>query len=855
MILPLRLAWRDLRGGFGRFTIFIACLALGIAAISTVDTVSRGIELALREDGRAILGGDLTVRSVYAAATPEQLTLLRNLGDVSETATMRGMAIAGDNATVVELKAVDDVYPLYGTLDLLNPSPLGRGQGEGTNSIPSPFLRSTSPLGRGELSAIVAPEILDRLNLKQGDTFKLGNATLTAEAVIAREPDAAGSTGFVLGPRVLVSRATLEATGLIQPGSLVYWTYAIRLHPGVTMADAHKALIYDKAGAYGWQVRTYDHAAPSLQDLLDKLAQFLTLVGVSALIVGGIGIANAVKAALESRLQAIATMKCLGASRRLVFTIFLIEVLAMAAVGTLIGLIVGIGVPLTVGPALAAQLPIVPRLEVNAGTILSSLAYGFLITLIFALPTLFQAGVISPAVLFRSRAVPPPLRLTVMQMGVMAIVIEVFFTVLIKRSHDPALAAVFMYGLVAMIGIFAGAGGLVGRFAKWLQPYAPARAEVKLALANLHRPGNRTRDMMVSLGMGLAVLIAIGLVETNFRHELDARVTGEAPTFFFLDIQKSQFADFQQTVAAVPGASDFAATPSLRGRIAAVNGVPAEQALKDRHSSWILGSDRGITYSADLPKGSRLMEGAWWDGAPSPEPRLSITTAIARAFHIHPGDHMTLNIAGREITAVVANVREVNWGTFNINFTLVFAPGALEAAPQTFLATVHAGPEAKKQIARALARDFPSVSAIDVSEVLATVDAIMGKIANAVRVAALIILGTGVLVLLGAVSAGFEKRTGEAVVMKVLGVTRGRLFRIFLMEYGVLGFAAAVIALCTGSGASWWITSHIFSFDWSFYPRPAFMITFLGLAVTLAIGFAATLLVLGRKSAPYLRSE
>ncbi len=833
--LAFRLAARNLRGGFGRFTIFIACLALGIATISAVDTVSRGIESALREDGRAILGGDFTLRSVYLQAMPEQLAALKNLGDVSETIQMRANAIEGDRSILVELKAVDTLYPLYGALTLEDGGDIHKALG-----------------GTG---AVVARDVLDRLDLKPGDSFTMGQGRFTIAGVIEREPDAASASGIVLGPRVLVTKEALAASGLLQPGTLFYWNYAIRLHPDVAFEKARIA-VEENATKFGWEAHSYIHASPTIQNVLDSLLQFLTLVGVSALIVGGIGIGNAVTAALEARYHTIATMKCLGASRRLVFWIFLIETLAVALIAIVIGIIVGVGVPVVLGPWLARILPIAPRLTVEAGTIASSFGYGMLITLMFALPALFHSGQVSPVLLFRSRLAMPPLYLGYRQMFTVALVLALFCLLLFGRSHDPHLAGVFLFMLTAMICAFAWAGQMVVTVARRLQPYAPPAAEVRLALANLHRPGNRTRDMMISLGMGLAVLIAIGLVETNFRQELASRVNGEAPTFFFLDIQRNQFAQFKQVLTGIDATSDFESTPSMRGRIAAVNGIQADKALKDTAFRWVLGSDRGITYATDLPKGSRLTEGTWWKADDKPgEPQLSITTGIAHAFGIHPGDHMTLNITGRNVTARVANVREVNWGTFNINFTLVFAPGTLEAAPQTWLATIRATPGAKRQIETIIARQFPNISAIDVTQIMLTINKIMDQIATAISLAAGIILATGVLVLLGAVFAGFERRTGDAVIMKVLGATRPRLFRIFLIEYGVLGLCAAFIAFVSGTAASLLVTRGIFHFEWNFYLRPAVLTLLLGLGLTLAIGFGVTIVVLGRKAGPYLRNE
>jgi putative ABC transport system permease protein len=831
ILLPLRLALGDLRAGLGRFVVFILCLALGIMAMAAVDTVSRGIRDALHDDGRAILGGDFALRSVYVPATAQQLAELQAIGTVGETATMRAMAVAGDASVLVEAKAVDTAYPLYGTIDL------------GTGTL------------AGDLAddgAVVDADLLDRLGVGIGATIQVAGHPFTLSGTIVREPDRAGETGFVLGPRLMMSRRAFDAAGFAQPGSLVYWNYDIRLPPGADAEQAESEL-QKIAAADGWQLRTPEDAAQTLRHMIDRLTQFLTLVSVSALAVGGIGIANASKAALETRLHAIAVMKCLGASRRMVFTVYLLQTLAVAAIGIVLGLLAGTVVPIVLQPVLAAALPITPQLHPQPVSLAFAALYGVLIVLIFTLPTLWQAGIVSPVRLFRSRHASLPFHLDERHLAMMAGFVGVFVVVLVWRSSDTRLTVWFLGSLMLMMTLFHGIGGWIMRAAAWAGRRGSGGMGLRMALGNLHRPGNRTRDIVVSLGMGLAVLIAIGLVEANFRHELDARVADEAPSFFFIDIQKADFEDFRNSLMQIPGTSGFAATPSLRGRIVAVNGQPAEAMLKDRAFAWVLGSDRGITYSADLPAGSRLLEGKWWDAQPG-EPLLSITDGVARAFALHPGDTMTVGIAGREITAKIANVRAVDWGTFNINFTLVFSPGVLESAPQTWLATVRADDAGRTAIIRDVAHDFPGVNVVDVRAVLATLTQIMDKIAAAIRIAALMILVTGLLVLVGAITAGFERRVGDAVVMKVLGATRGRLFAIFLVEFGILGLAAALAALLFGTVSAWLLTRHVFDLAWHLYPRPPLVAVLLGIGATMSIGFGATLIALGRKSAPYLRA-
>ncbi|MDE1148929.1 MAG: ABC transporter permease [Azospirillaceae bacterium] len=846
--LAARLARRELRGGIRGFRIFLLCLALGVGAIATVQSVAGGIQRSLTQDGRAILGGDASVRVLYREATPEQRQWLDGQGTVAVTADMRAMThkVSGDAANadadlgasgLVELKAVDGRYPLYGQLTLTDGATNGQAR--------------LAPRD-GVYGALIDDTLAARLSLKPGDRVAVGDIAAEVRGIIDHEPDKAGSGGFAIGPRLMVSLDALPASGLVRPGSLINWSYQLRLPPDTDSTAWVKTA--DKAFPdAGWRVRDFHNAAPQLTRFIDRLAQFLTLVGLTALLVGGVGVGNAVRSHMDASTASIATLKCLGAPARLIFQLYLLQILALAGLGIVAGLVLGTVLPLTAGHLLAGLLPITAEIGVYPGRLALAGLFGLMTALLFSLWPLGQAQGVPAARLFREgsagrRGRPPAFLLAFLVWLALAL-----GALAVLTSVDQKLAAFFVVGAAATLLLFLGAGTGLTRLARLLP--RPRRPALRLALTNLHRPGNLSGMVVLSLGLGLTVLVAVALIEGNFRREVGESLPANAPSFFFVDIQPDQLDAFRQTVMAVPGASDLETTPSLRGTVVRVDGKPAQDMVHDPDKKWVVNGDRGVTYQAVAPAGDKVMAGAWWPADYSGPPKLAISKDVAQAFGIGPGAHITLSILGREIEAEVAVVRDLDFTTLGINFTLVLSPGVLEHAPQTYLATVRAPAASEATIQRAVVKAFPNVTAIRVKEALSTVAVIIANIGMAVRVVAAVSLVAGTLVLAGAIAAGHRRRVYDAVVLKVLGATRSTILRTFLVEYGALGLVTALIAGALGTLTAWAVLTQVMHMKWVFLPETLVLTSLISTAITLALGLVATWRALGQPAAPLLREE
>jgi putative ABC transport system permease protein len=831
-----RLARRELRGGVRGLRVFLACLVLGVTAIAGIGSLAASVAAGIKADARDLLGGDAEARLAYRPADAAQRGFLAQSGSVSEIATMRAMARTqeGHRRSLIELKAVDAAYPLFGAVTL------------------SPAQSLAAALGRrdGSFGAVVDPAILSRLGLTIGDSVKIGDAVLQLRATIEREPDAAAG-GLIFGPRVLISSEALPETGLIRPGALVNYHYRLRLLSGVDPAAWAKTAraAFPEAG---WQIRSFGEGSPSLERLIDRVALFLSLVGLTALLVGGVGIGNAVGGYIKGKTATIAALKCLGASTRLVFAAYLIEIMTLAVLGIVVALLLGALAPVIAAPLLAGVLPIPVRFGIHPAPLVLAALFGLLTTLVFSLWPLAGIGRVPAGALFRDTVDRVRRRIPAAALGATLFLVLGLGALAVFSAQDRTVALWFVVGAIAAFTIFRTAGAGIVLIAKGIG--RPRHPTLRLALANLHRPGAPTAQIVLSLGIGLTVLVAVALVEGNLAREVDTRLPAEAPAFYFVDIQPDQLAGFAEIVRATPDAR-FDQVPMMRGRITRLNGVPVEEAPVAPEAQWALRSDRGLTYAATLPRGSQLAAGAWWPPDYQGPPRVSFDAALAQGMGLKVGDTLTVNLLGREFTAVIANLRSIDWERLGINFAVVFAPGTLEQAPQTHLAAVYLPQAEEESLARAVTERFPNISAIHVREALAAVDRIIAMIGDAVRLTALVTLAAGTLVLGGAVAAGHHRRVYDAVVLKVLGATRGAITRAFLIEHAVLGALAALVAGALGTVAAYFLVTRLMKTEWVFLPAPLLWTMALATLLTLTLGFAGTWRALGTKPARFLRDE
>ena len=842
--LAIRFAFRELRGGLRGFGIFLACIVLGVATIAGVASVARGMTQGLADQGRAILGGDIGVTLLQREASPAEMAWFEAQGTVSQVATMRAIARTadGEGQALVELKAVDGRYPLVGAVDIV-----GGGDAQA-------LLRGADGLP----GALAEAELTTRAGIAVGDRLLLGNGTFVLRGIIASEPDRLAD-GFSFGPRLMIATDALPSTGLVQPGSLVEWRYRVAA-PTELSDDAVKALgdTAEKAFPDGaWRVRTRLDAAPSLASNIQRFAEFLTLIGLTALVVGGVGVANAVSSYLDGKRMVIATLKCLGAPAGFPVALYLAEILIIAAIGIAAGLVLGAVIPFVAGALLSAVVP-VPIAGIYPAELALAALYGFLTALAFALYPLGRAREVSATALFRDQVAPsfrrPPLR----YLAAVAAALLVLAGLAIALAYDTRIAAIFVLATAGAFLLLRGVGAGVMALAR-RAPRVRSTA-LRLAIGNLHRPGAPTPAVVLSLGLGLTLLVALVLIDGNFRRELFGTIPATAPSFFMLDIQGAEADGLTAFVAEhAPGAT-LEMQPMLRGRITALNGVPIEQAEAqvDPAFRWVLRGDRGITYSATPPDNSPVTAGEWWPADYDGAPLVSFGDEIATGLGLAIGDTVTVNVLGREVTAKVASLRTINWQSLSINSVMVFNPSAFRGAPFTSLATLAFpdGGSAEEELAflKAVVAAFPAVTVIRVKDAIETANGIVEQIGWAVRGASAVTLVASMLVLGGAFAAGRRRRTEDAVILKTLGATRGRLITALSLEFLLIGAATAVFGLVAGSLAALLVLDTIMDVPFAFLPGPALGAAGAALALTLLIGLAGTWRVLGAKAAPVLRN-
>ncbi|MEM6665846.1 MAG: ABC transporter permease [Pseudomonadota bacterium] len=840
--LAARLALRELRGGIKGFYIFLACIAIGVATIAGVGSLSSAMVEGLAKEGRSVLGGDLALRVIHREAAPEEYAIFDQWGAVSTIATTRAMARASaENQTLVEVKAVDDLYPLAGELTLDRGARLQNGLG-----------------GDGDVrGAVVEEAMMVRLGLELGDRFDLGNLAFEIRDVVVTEPDRL-SGGPDFGPRVFLTLDDLRATGLIQPGSLVRWTYRIAMPAGMTDAGvtAAREAAIEEFGADGWSVRSRLNAAPGLSSSIDRFAQFLTLVGLTALIVGGVGVANAVRSYLETKRSVIATLKAVGASGGFVFTVYLVQIMAIAVIGIAIGLAIGALVPIIAGALLANILPVSAAGGLYPGALLLAVAYGLLTALAFALWPLGRARDVPVSALFRDRVSNTRQRPRDVYIVAVVVVMAALIGLAVGLSDSKLIAVIYVGGsVVTFLLLRLVALGIMALAAR----VPPVRnVALRLAIRNIHRPDALTTSVVLSLGLGLTLFVALAQIDGNLSRQLTSSLPDRAPSFFFVDIQKAERERFRDLMAEIAPGGEVETVPMLRGRITALKGIAAEDFDAPPEAAWVLRGDRGITHSATMPKEGEIVEGEWWPADYDGPPLVSFVDEEARELGLEVGDMLAVNILGRTIEARIANLRTVNWTTMGINFLMVFTPNTFEGAPYSVLATLtyDGGVDSTRDslILRDVTQAFPTVTSVRVKDALDTVNGILGQLGTAIRAASGITLVASILVLAGALAAGHRLRIYDSVVMKTLGATRGRLVTAYAAEYVILGLATALFGVAAGTLAAWAVVSLVMQFEFTMLASVAFIGAAIALVLTVTLGMGGTWQVLSRKPARVLRA-
>lgn len=823
------IARRDLRGRFVGLRLLIVCLFLGVATLAAIGSLTSSITDELANRGQAILGGDLEISIAQREATAEEIEALTNVGILSQTLRMQAMARLpdGSDTQLVELKGVDAPYPLYGSFTLEDGSK-------------APALETDG--------IYVTPALMQRLSLKIGDQIDFGETSFTINGVIGDEPDRL-SEGLSLGPVAITSLEGLRNTNLIQPGSLFEGKYRLKLPAEVNPRELGDTLEEQYKNA-AWEVKTRDNGAPSTRRFIERMGQFLTLVGLASLVIAGIGVGNGVASYLRGKQGAIATLKILGADSRMIFRIYLFQIFTVALIAISAGLIVGAFVPLLIIQVAGDVLPIQPEFALYPLPLIISAAYGLLIATIFALPPLARAKLIPAAGLFRGETSSWKQfdRQTWIAVGA---AIFAIILLAVGGTREPLFSIWFIVAALGVLLLLS----LLGVAIRWLASKAPRPKQplMRLALTNLHRPGAQTGQLVVALGLGLTLFATLAAIQTSLTNEIRLSVPREAPSFFVLDIPVERTDEFTAKVVENAPEAEINIVPTLRGIITEYGGQIVAELDQIPEGAWVLRGDRGLTYSSSIPEGSEIISGEWWPEDYDGPPLVSVDAEQAGALGLKVGDSLTISLLGVEIKSTVASLREVNWRNFGFNYVLVFPPSVLAGTPHTVAATIQIDETRENGLLGILPQAFPSISMVKVKEIASQIGTILDQMATAIGSAASIAIFSGIAVLIGAVAASRQARIYDSVILKLLGATRGQILSAQAIEYAILALLLSAVALGLGLLSGWFVITQIFEFTW----QPDWLVVFVtlgvGAIVTLGIGLLGSIPVLSAKPARALR--
>ncbi|WP_311267579.1 FtsX-like permease family protein [Sphingobium sp. WCS2017Hpa-17] len=828
-----RIARRDLHLGFRGLRLLFLCLFLGVATLAAIGSLTAAITQELSDRGRNLLGGDIEIAMTQREARLGDKEAFRQLGTLSETVRLRAMAQrAGQGrgdappAILTELKGVDGAYPLYGTLALKN--------------------GIYSPLDPDHI--LIGDALAQRLDVRPGDRLRYGTADFTIAGIITDEPDRLGE-GFTLGPVAIVSMDGLRRTGLIQPGSLYAAKYRIRLNPrfdAVTVrTDMEKAHASD-----GWTFKDKDRAAPGANRFIERMGQFLSLIGLAALVIAGIGVSNGVASYLAGKRGGIATLKVLGATSADIGRIYRMQVGAVALLGIGAGLIVGALLPPLIVALAGDVLPVSPGFRLHPLPLVTSAAYGLLIAFLFTFPPLGRARTQPAAAIFRG-AVETGGGLDRRSLIAMAGAGGLLVALALLTAREPLFSAAVLGATAAVLLLLLGLGWAVRRLA--LLAPRPRRPLLRLALANLHRPGAQTAALIVALGLALTLFVTLAGIQTSLDREIRNVVPEKAPNQFVLDIPSTSRDRFRAITLEQAPEAQLNIVAALRGTIVAYGDQRVADLKELPEGAWFLRGERGVTYSDALPQGSDLTAGQWWPRTYAGPPLVSLDEEAAKIMGVGIGDTLTVSILGREITARIASLRKVNWDTMGFNYILVFSPNTLSAAPHSLTATITMDARHDAAMTRALLSAFPGVSVIGVGDVIDQVGTIMTQMSRAIVAAASVAILAGIAVLVGAIAASRAARSYDSVILKTLGATRWQILAGQAIEYGLLAAMLALVALGLGLTAAWFVIVRIFEFQWQ--PDWAVVLATLGggALLTLGIGLAGAIPLMSIRPARALR--
>ena len=881
------MAWRETRGAWRHFLYFFACIAIGVGALVGVSLFGTNVDRAVTKEARGLLGGDLEIRLTHPLSLAGQ-AVLHSLGErgmafthVSELVAMAALTTRGSSVTqstqIIELKAVESTYPLYGAIRL-DPA-------QSPDVLLHPDERRCG--GYSCFGAVVQESLLIRMGLSVGDQLKIGQAMFLITGIVRTEPDRMANA-FSLGPRVMIAQEGLQGAELIKPGSRVRERYLVKVPPGMPveplLSELRGRLVADSA-----RVSSYRAAQPQLRQFLDQLSRYLGLIGLTALFIGGLGVGTSIHAFLRDKLRTIAILKAIGADSATVVSTYVVQAIFLGCVGSLAGILLGIALQRGLPPLMAGLFvsDLLDQLGVSSELSWSSIrplmkgaALGLLSTLLFTLWPLLKIRDIHPGAIFRRDAEQNTVEQETcssrrwvkwgladrLNVGTAGGIILGLCALSVWQAGSWLIGFLFLVALSLAITVLFVCAQVFVRGLAWVP--VPRLLSLRYAVGNVVRPGGQAAGIMVAIGIGVMVIVTVSLVEQALLHQVQENRPTDAPTFFFIDIQPDQAKEFVSLVDRQTGRARQELIPLVRSRLHAIDGhlITVEEGVEkdekrtegkeERGKQWYLTREYVLTFLEQLPKDNQLVKGEWWKpGQVFSTPQVSVEEEAATHLGLAIGSIVEFDIQGATVAAKVSSIRKVEWGNFSTNFYMILSPRALEGAPFTYVATVRVSPQEEVPLQQAVVASFPNVSAIHIGDVLEGFARVLDRLSLAIRAVAIFCVVAGGLVMAAALAATRYRRLYESVILKALGATRGLIARAFAIEYVLLGAVAGLIGLILGSVLSWAVLRYVFDLPWSIHPRVLGIGLILTMLLTLIVGFASTYRILGQRPLAVLRHE
>ena len=843
-ILAFRLARRELRGSLGRFRVFLIALTLGVTAIGAVGSIAESMRYGIAKNSRLMFGGDLAASSTHKALPDAVLAEMSKHGQTSGLIQMRAMlgSIKDDQPIrrLVSLKAVDDQWPLIGAPELDPKIPIDQALS----------------MIDGKPGIVANPGLLRVLGVDVGDSARLGDIDVHISAILRHEPDR--GFGFEqFAPSVIIADDYLEMTGLNVPGALL--TYRERLlldnpQQDMTILQGLEA-ISDNSLV---RLRHHSSGSSGFRTFISRTETFLTLVSLTALLIGGLGVSSAVRAWLTSRMPVLATLKSLGAPAPLIFWVYFLQVMILTIIGVSIGLTLAIMTPWITKLLLSGVVAVPIEAHIFPAPLLAATGFGLLTSIGFSVWPLGKAREVKPSQLFRTLVTVPTGRPKKRYLFVIALATLGLILLTWGATTSPILAIGFSLGVLGSLAILAVFAEVIIKAITKLSrsAFMPKSTALRLAVAAITRPGNNTRSIVITFGLGLTVLVTIALSEFNMNRQINTRLADEAPAWFFIDIQPHQKPSFETITSDLVGGDNVVMVPMLRGRVVALDNVPAAKINAPQSEAWILNGDRGLTWAGKAPENVNIVKGEWWPDDYRGPMQVSMDEEAMTAFGLDLGSTVTFNIAGRELEATITSARKIEWQNFGLNFVFILSPGMIEAAPHNWVSTVATSDrEIEAKVDRDIAAAMPNVSSISVRAAAATVSRVLSLVSTAIQITAGITLVAGFAVLAGTVAASEARRISTSIILKVLGATRRVILMSYIFEYALLGLISGLIAIAIGTTASFALIVGFLDGNFEFPLGLAISVAIGGAAATTGLGLIGASRTLGRKPGPVLRDE